>query len=57
MADVSFIQNVFALTTVTEGEFRYLRLPLTVPWIFFLVMMTSVIVLMVLLLVMSWRKK
>jgi len=49
--------GISALTTVTEGEFTYLRVPLTVPWLFFLLMMTSVIALMVVLLVMSWKRR
>ena len=44
-------------TTIQDGQFRYLRLPLSVPFIFFLLMMTSLIALMVVLLVMNWRRR
>ena len=46
-----------ALEFLEEGGYKFLRLPLTVPWFFFLAMMSSFILLMVVLLVMMWRRK
>jgi len=46
-----------SMTTVQEGGFTYLRVPLTFPWFFYIAMMTSLIVLMAVFLIMVWSKK